>query len=48
MPRLRMHGAIPPLTHTSAWCGTWLHTGTILPFTSENQIPQCCLLFIET
>jgi hypothetical protein len=26
--RLRMHGAIPPLPHTSSWCGAQLSTGT--------------------
>jgi len=32
VPRLQMvDGAIPPLSHTSSWCGTWLSTGTTLP-----------------
>jgi len=31
LPRLRMHGAIPPLPHTSSWHGAWLSTGTTLP-----------------
>jgi hypothetical protein len=30
-PRLRMHGAIPPLPHTSSWHGAYLSTGTSLP-----------------
>jgi len=24
MLRLRMHGAVPPLLHTSSWCGAYL------------------------
>jgi hypothetical protein len=29
--KLRMHGAIPPLIHTSSWRGSWINTGTSLP-----------------
>jgi hypothetical protein len=31
VPRLRMRGAISPLSHPSSLRGTWLNTGTILP-----------------
>jgi hypothetical protein len=36
--RLRIYGAIPPLPNTSSWCGTWLSTGTNLPFPYMNLI----------
>jgi hypothetical protein len=30
VPRLRMHEAIPQLSHTSSWLGSWLSTGETL------------------
>jgi hypothetical protein len=37
-PRPRTRGAIPPLPHTSSWRGTWLSTGTTLPY--KEKLPQ--------
>jgi len=41
VPMLRMCGAIPPFHHMSSWDGTWLSTGTTLPFyTIEYGVVQ--------
>jgi len=31
MQRVRMHGAVPPLTHSPSWSGALSSMGTILP-----------------
>jgi hypothetical protein len=32
VPRLKMHGVTPQLSHTASWRGTRLRTGTTLPY----------------
>jgi hypothetical protein len=49
LPRLRMRGAIPPLPHTSQWCGVFKHKlrllGAVLS-KAEEQLYLYLLLLL--